>query len=97
MICPKCQKETPSIIRECQFCKTDLEVHRSIRSRDMEDPEWDKKASRLIDFGPTAGIVMMVIAVIWFVVGLMDNIIFYYPVVLFVTGIGAIIIGLRRK
>jgi hypothetical protein len=37
---------------------------------------------------------MMVIAVVWFVLGLMGGIIFFYPPILFVIGIAALIKGI---
>ncbi len=46
-----------------------------------------------INAGVAGGILMMLIAVIWFVVGLAGGIIFFYPPILFVIGIVAIIKG----
>ena len=44
--------------------------------------------------GVLAGVLMMVIAVVWFVCGLYMNWIFYYPPVLFIVGLIAFIKGL---
>lgn len=39
------------------------------------------------------GLLMMVVAVLWFVVGLMGDVIYFYPPVMFVIGLGAIFKG----
>lgn len=44
--------------------------------------------------GTLAGVLIMVIAVVWFVCGLYMNWIFYYPPVLFIVGLIAFIKGL---
>jgi hypothetical protein len=44
--------------------------------------------------GVIGGVLMMVIAVVWFVVGLHAGWIFFYPPILFVIGIVALIKGL---
>ncbi len=40
------------------------------------------------------GVLMMLIAAVWFIVGLAANFIFYYPPILFVIGAVAFIKGL---
>ena len=46
-----------------------------------------------VNAGVIGGVLMMIIAVVWFVVGLACGILFYYPPILFVIGIIAIIKG----
>lgn len=46
------------------------------------------------EYGVVGGIAMMVIAVVWFVGGLMCDYIFFYPPVLFIIGLFALIKGL---
>ena len=43
------------------------------------------------------GVLMMVGALVWFVLGLMFGWIYFYPPVLFVLGIGAVLRGLRGE
>jgi hypothetical protein len=43
--------------------------------------------NKALSWGPWGGVLLMVIAVVWFVVGLMGNIIFYYPPILFIFGL----------
>jgi hypothetical protein len=45
------------------------------------------------DMGMLGGVLMMVIAVVWFVVGLMFDYIFFYPPILFIIGVAALIRG----
>jgi hypothetical protein len=45
-------------------------------------------------YGVLGGLAMMAIAVIWFVVGLFFDIIFFYPPILFIIGIVAVVKGL---
>lgn len=47
--------------------------------------------------GVLGGLLMMAIAIIWFVVGLMNDYIFFYPPVLFVVGIVAIVKGIASR
>jgi hypothetical protein len=46
-----------------------------------------------VNAGVIGGVLMMVIAVVWFIVGLAGGIIFFYPPILFVIGIVAIVKG----
>jgi hypothetical protein len=47
-----------------------------------------------INSGALGGLLMMVIAVVWFVLGLMANRIFFYPPILFVIGLISLFKGL---
>jgi hypothetical protein len=46
-----------------------------------------------INAGIVGGLLMIIIAVVWFVLGLMGGIIFFYPPILFVVGVVALIKG----
>jgi hypothetical protein len=50
-----------------------------------------------VNAGAIGGVLMMAIAVIWFVAGLAGGIIFFYPPVLFVLGLVALIKGLASR
>jgi hypothetical protein len=50
-----------------------------------------------LNAGIVGGLVMIVIAVVWFGLGLMAGIIFFYPPILAIIGIGAIIKGLASR
>lgn len=65
---------------------------RSIKKREplvTFEPGWFGS----INSGIVGGVLMVLIAVIWFVVGLMGGIIFFYPPVLFIIGFIAIVKG----
>ncbi|HZT80354.1 MAG TPA: hypothetical protein VFA26_09035 [Gemmataceae bacterium] len=47
----------------------------------------------LVNAGVLGGVIMCVIAVVWLVLGLMVGYLFYYPPVLFVVGVIAIVVG----
>ena len=47
--------------------------------------------------GIVGGLIMMLLAVVWFVGGLMVNIIFFYPPILFIIGLIAFIKGLTSR
>jgi hypothetical protein len=49
---------------------------------------------RALDMGMLGGLLMMGIAVVWFVVGLAFNYIFFYPPILFIIGLIGLIRGL---
>jgi hypothetical protein len=50
-----------------------------------------------VNAGLIGGLLMLVIAVVWFVLGWMAGFIFFYPPILAVVGIGAIIKGLFSR
>jgi hypothetical protein len=64
-----------------------------VRKRKKRKPV-KSRGDSVVDPSIIGGIVMMVGAVVWFVVGLKFGIIFFYPPVLFVLGIAAFVKGL---
>lgn len=97
MICPKCGKETPSILRICENCNEDLELYRSARNKSISGTENEEGITgAILSLGSFGGILLMVIAVVWFVLGLKANRIFFYPPVLFVIGIGGFFKGFSK-
>jgi len=48
----------------------------------------------ILNSGVGGGILAMFIAVVWFILGLLNNWIFYYPPILFIIGLIAFIKGL---
>ncbi|HQQ98670.1 MAG TPA: hypothetical protein PLX35_15470, partial [Cyclobacteriaceae bacterium] len=53
----------------------------------------EKKAMKL---GALGGIIMIVVAVVWFFVGLYNDIIFFYPPILLLIGIYTLVKGLAK-
>lgn len=72
---------------------------RKKKKRKKERPsQWDFSFERSAAIsGVLLGILMMVGSVVWFVVGLINNFIFFYPPILFVVGLVAVIKGLVGK
>jgi hypothetical protein len=56
----------------------------------------DRQGFGTVNAGVVGGVVMILIAVVWFVVGLTINRIFFYPPIMFVIGVIAIINGISR-
>lgn len=51
----------------------------------------------LLNSGVAGGLLAMIGAVVWFVAGLMNDVLFFYPPILFVIGLGAFFKGLMRS
>jgi hypothetical protein len=73
--------------------------NRKIRQKEKEQREGCQNDSvafekNVFNSGVLGGTLAMVGAVIWFVVGLANDIIFFYPPILFVIGLGAFFKGL---
>jgi hypothetical protein len=67
------------------------------RKKARKKPEhtgWFGLESRVLSAGVIGGTIAMVIAIVWFVIGLFADIIFFYPPILFVIGLIAFIKGL---
>lgn len=102
MICPKCKKETPSIFRICQNCKSDLEQYKADRNKALEGTgDHDLGSgfaleSIIINLGPVGGILIMVISIFWFFYDLMIDKIYFYPPALFFIGLYGLISGIKR-
>jgi hypothetical protein len=102
MLCPKCGKETPSVVDYCEHCKGDLRVYHDARAKVMEGtgeglgvPGF-KLESKLLSLGPIGGIIMMAIAVAWFLGGLVFGAFFFYAPILFVIGLVGFLVSLIR-
>lgn len=103
MICPVCKKETTSIIRNCQNCNADLEEYRSNRNKSYEGTE-DIDLGRgygmeslILRLGPIGGIILMVLAAVWFFGALSNGDIYFYPPILFGIGVYGTIMAIKRK
>lgn len=91
------EPDPPVRRRRPEKVKADKPKKRSIRRDDERsgprvafEPGWFGS----LNAGAVGGLLMVVIAIAWFVVGLANGIIFFYPPVLLVIGLGAIFKGL---
>jgi hypothetical protein len=103
--CPYCGYTNPAGSVKCDcgyfFDKKEYEKYAQLRTsveisereeRSREDPFILEKKG--IQKGIFGGLIMMAIAVIWFVLAYMAGHIFYYPPILFVIGLYAFIKGI---
>lgn len=67
------------------------------RRRPRPAPQRPQRDSWGINAGVGGGLLMMLIAVVWFVAGLFAGIIFYYPPILFIIGLVAFFRGLVNR
>lgn len=92
-VCPTCGTEIPAGSNRCPKCIAAQAVVRDrIRTEDKGDFfEPERKA---LDKGVLGGLLLIVIAIVWFVAGLAADVIFYYPPVLLIIGIFGVFKGL---
>ena len=74
--------------------KNEWEAHRE-RSH-FQDKGFFAPEKKGISMGVVGGIIMIVIAVVWFFAGLAAGLIFFYPPILFLIGLFALITGLFK-
>ena len=69
------------------------------RKKRRPPPQEDNRIfeARAINAGVGGGVLMMLVAVVWFVVGLMNDWIFFYPPILFILGLIAFIKGMTGE
>lgn len=65
----------------------DRRIEEEKRLQAQESEGFFAPERRALSWGPLGGILLMVIAAVWFIVGLYNNVLFYYPPVLFVIGL----------
>jgi len=91
MICPKCGKETLTILDYCQNCKADLTEFHKLRDSTLEGTGETHSGfsleSKLLNFGPAGGIILMLIAVVWFITSYSAGRMLVHPLILFITGL----------
>ena len=86
---------------KCPSCGRDFQLLQAM-AREQEQQEQEKLSDTGrfapertgVRMGVLGGLVMMVIAVIWFGLGLAAGVIFYYPPILFSIGVFALLKGL---
>jgi DNA-directed RNA polymerase subunit RPC12/RpoP len=91
--CPECGERVPGKFDICTECGADIDAllkEERYGSR-SGPPSADNAYDLVANMGPVGGALAMIVAVVWFVGGLRDGVIFFYPPVLFV--IGAIVFG----
>jgi hypothetical protein len=107
MICPKCNRETPSILDFCRNCKADLREFHTRRDKliegtgEVEVPVmgiWRRGFTPtlyLVKAGPVASALMTVGSAAWFLIGLASDRIYLYAPVSFIIGLVGFFITLK--
>ena len=70
---------------------------RGASSRNRRSRESAATSGGVFNKGTLGGLAMMVIATVWFFVALQGGVIFFYPPVMFVLGLGSVISGLVNR
>jgi DNA-directed RNA polymerase subunit RPC12/RpoP len=90
--CPSCGEKVPGGKRTCARCGASFRDARSDQAEDKASGFAPEKAG--IRKGVLGGVIMIVIAAVWFFVGLSAGRVFFYPPILAVIGIYSVIKGL---
>jgi len=97
--------EKPSFIDNCEKFELDpqreklvLDAQRrasvtAARRREYEEGDFFAPERKALGMGRIGGLILMIIAAVWFFAGLENDIIFYYPPILFLIGLGGLIFG----
>ena len=92
--CPACGVRYPTNEPRCPQCGAGYRKARIRRDNPDEDRGFFAAEKKGISAGVVGGLVMIAIAVVWFFGGMAVGIIFFYPPILAVIGIFALIKGL---
>lgn len=95
--------EKPNFETNCPDFKIDqLEADRLVLlERDAKEEDessgYFAPEKKAIKMGVLGGVIMIAIAIIWFIVGLINGYIFFYPAILLAIGVYALIKGIMTK
>ena len=93
-LCPECGASNPSHKAECQECGASLTATTTTTFTPKNDGGFFADEKKGVEKGVVGGLTMIIIAVIWFAAGYEAGYIFYYPPILFIIGVYAVIKGL---
>lgn len=91
--CPACDQQYPADQSRCPACGASYTAAR-IEKNNPEDGDGFGPERKGVAAGVVGGIVMIVIAALWFFGGLAAGYIFYYPPILALIGVYAVFKGL---
>lgn len=106
--CIECGNDAPlkeqTKVKEGILCKTCFEI-KQIEATNISDSniQSDSKTGVLslekamFQFGPKGGIIILLIGILWFVLGYMNDTIFFYPIVMIIIGFFTFVTGMRSK
>ena len=70
---------------------------RKRKTKKKEHSGWFATESWVLSGGVIGGALAMLVAIVWFVLGLLNNWLFYYPPILFIVGMIGVIKGLMSR
>lgn len=98
------QPDNPSdgqvMLATAKYLKRDPEpeLRRAQQKRESEHAATGRGLEgNVFNSGVIGGVVAMLVAVVWFIGGLMNDVLFFYPPILFVIGLGAFFKGLMKS
>ena len=96
--CPACGAKMALDARACPSCGADYRRALRIARGEKDDDAPFRLESQMMDAGVWGGLGLIVLAAVWFFLGLQAHRIFFYPPILAVVGLVAIVngIGARR-
>jgi hypothetical protein len=102
---PPAPGEGRVVLASAKYLNTDPDpkVDRENNKRQRAEKAEQSKGNGLgfekgvLNSGVAGGLLAMIGAVVWFVAGLMNDVLFFYPPILFVIGLGAFFKGLTRN
>ena len=88
--CPGCGAKAPGDKRKCPACGIDMQD--ALEQQRYGGVEGQPSLQGMVNYyGVLGGVLAMTGAVIWFVAGVANGVIYLYPPILFVIGVGALL------
>jgi hypothetical protein len=95
--CPRCGAQLPTGRSRCPDCGVSYRAARAEREGEREAVDSFAPEKAGIQAGVAGGLIMIVIAAVWFFVGYSSGRIFIYPPILAALGVFAIVKGLLDR
>lgn len=97
--CPNCKAKFPAELRACDSCGTNYESARGMggSAHAGRPGSADAIEGLLASRGVVGGLILIGVAVVWFVIGWQNGYIFFYPPILALIGVGAIVSDLLTR
>lgn len=99
--CPSCGRRFPVAALTCPSCGAKYSVATRAAARAADERREPFPIARsVLSTGVVGGVVAIIVAAVWFLLGLQAGYIYFYPLILATVGIGAIVKGVaapRRR